>query len=288
MLPNCVLAPYTSIRIGGPVTALCQPKTQGDLSKIVDLARILKVPLHILGFGSNLLISSKRLFGIAVCLKQYMRSFSFEGAVVRAEAGASLPKLVFEAAKRNLGGMAFGAGIPGSVGGSLVMNAGTGGNKWIGHFVEYVEVMDRHGKISRFGHDELSFSYRSSALRHSGNIVLGGCLRLRPMQRELAEVKIKAHLARRKATQPLGIPNCGSVFKRPEGDYAGRLIESLGLKGRTRGRSQISTKHANFIINLGEANSEDVGALIDEVRSQVLEKTGILLEPEVEIWSAEQ
>jgi UDP-N-acetylmuramate dehydrogenase len=275
------LARYTAYRIGGPARLLATPKDQEQLGWLVKFCRTEGIELFVLGRGSNVLVSDAGFAGVVVRMESSAGDIVIEEDQVVAGAGVELHALVERTCARGLAGLERLAGIPGSVGGAAVMNAGAFGAEFFDHLVA-LEIMTPYGETRLLGPDDVPHGYRTGFDPRSG-IVLSASLRLvagdpRELQAEISEL-----LRKRWEKQPLEYPSCGSVFKRPPGDYAGRLIEACGLKGLQKGRAKVSEKHANFIINLGGATAEDVLWLMREIRRRVSEKFGILLEPEVRL-----
>ena len=272
---------HTSIKIGGPADILAIPKSIEDLRKIHLLANSLNLPLFILGAGSNLLIADEGFRGMVVKTSG-LCAFEIRGEAVLAQAGVYLPSLLKELEKANLSGLEFSAGVPASLGGAVVMNLGAFGAE-IGRLISGVKVMNKKGELKTLFQPDLKFGYRRSSLTESELIVLEVILKLSKEDPGRVEGKIKKYLAERKASQPLDKLSCGSIFKNPEGNFAGKLIEETGLKGFKIGDAQVSEKHANFIINLGNASSRDVLALIEKIQETVEQKFRIKLEPEIKI-----
>jgi len=239
------------------------------------------MPVHWLGLGSNLLVRDGGIRGAVIATGRLPRLLEKQGdANVRAGAGLACMLLAKQCVRWHLGPAAFFAGIPGTVGGALAMNAGAfGGETW--NHVEAVETIDRRGQRRQRARGDYEIGYRT--VRGPGTEwFLSATFRFEP-DAESSQATIKALLAKRNASQPLGIPSCGSVFRNPPGDFAGRLIEQAGLKGRRIGGALVSEKHANFIVNAGKATAADIEALIEEVKATVLERSGVRLEPEVRI-----
>jgi UDP-N-acetylmuramate dehydrogenase len=283
LLLNEPLGRYTSWRVGGPAKRLYRPADQEDLACF--LAQLdADEPLFWLGLGSNLLMSDAGFPGTVIhtqgCLSAITRlGDQASQALIRVEAGASCAKVARFASRLGLVGAEFLAGIPGTMGGALAMNAGAwGGETW--PLVRRVRTIDRSGEVRDHAQDAFNFSYRSVS-GPEGEWFLAVDLALEPGDTEAAQTRIKELLARRAATQPTGLPSCGSVFRNPPGDHAARLIEAAGLKGRRLGGAEVSTKHANFIINLGDATATEIAALIELVQDQVEQHSGIRLQPEV-------
>lgn len=274
---------YTTVRIGGPADILVEATCREDVAAVCRVASETGTPMRVLGAGSNVLISDRGVRGIVLHLGRHFRDIRFDGVKVFAEAGATLPRLAKQAADRGLAGIEFGGGIPGTVGGAVVMNAGAHGGD-VSQIVREVYVVDSTGETVRYDHTEMQFSYRRSRL--SGvydTVVVGATFELTPDDPENIRERMRAFALRRRETQPLGLASSGSVFKNPPGDYAGRLIEAAGLKGLREGQAMVSDVHGNFIVNLGGATSDDVLRLIDRVRQQVENRFGIQLQLEVEL-----
>ena len=278
------MARHLSWRAGGPADRFFVP------SNVDDLAAFLKgIPpgeeILFVGLGSNLLVRDGGFRGTVVLTHSAKKSARLEAGLVYAEAGVASPKVARFAALHHLSGAEFLAGIPGTVGGALAMNAGCyGGETW--EIVDRAVTIDRHGEIHERARDEYEIGYRHCHFPKEEWFV-GAYFKLQPGDGETSRARIKEFLARRIATQPLQLPNAGSVFRNPPGDYAARLIESCGLKGLRRGGARISEKHANFIVNPdAAASAADIEWLILEVKKTVLEKTGMDLVPEVRIVGA--
>jgi UDP-N-acetylmuramate dehydrogenase len=274
---------HSSWRAGGRAERAYQP---ADLADLVLFLRKLPAgePLHAVGLGSNLLVRDGGLRGTVLLLHAALNEMRIEeDGSLYVQAGISGAKLARFAAQHNLSGAEFFAGIPGTVGGMLAMNGGCYGSEtW--QFVQRVQAITRSGELRERTPGDYDIGYRHVALRGGGEeLFVGAWLRLPEGDGETARMEIKALLAKRVATQPLNLPNAGSVFRNPPGDHAARLIEQCGLKGRRIGGAQVSEKHANFIVNTGGATAADIENLINEVRSTVAAKTGIELHPEVRI-----
>jgi UDP-N-acetylmuramate dehydrogenase len=277
------LARHTSLRVGGPADALATPVSRSELAALLQLASECHVPHRFLGKGFNTLVLDEGLDGIVIQLSRFRRLEERPGALLRAEAGVSHSQLTRLCAERGLSGLEFGAGIPGTVGGWLAMNAGIGVRE-AKDVVREVEVMSPCGRrITHVGRDALHFRYRALRGLAPGSAILSALLAVVPADPAQVRAEVARLLARRAATQPLDLPSCGSVFKNPPRDFAGRLIEAAGLKGERVGGAEISTVHANFIVNRGSATAADVLALIARARERVLASSGIRLEPEVRI-----
>ena len=279
---NVSLDKYTTYRVGGVCDGIFYPKDVDGLITFLRLAREYQVPFKVLGFGSNLLFSSKRYEGILIQLDEFDDIEFFGNSKVRVGAGYSLVKLSMQAAKRGLAGLEFAAGIPGTVGGAVFMNAGAYKSD-MGYIVQDVTVLTPDLRIIKLENKEMNFHYRSSFLqRHPGYICLEVVIRLEKGNRNAIEEVIKDRRRRRMESQPLNYPSAGSVFRNPEGMFAGKMIEDLGLKGFQIGGAKVSEKHANFIINYDHASSEDIKSLIEYVREKVKEEYHVELKVEQE------
>jgi len=287
------MAHYTSLQIGGPADLLLIPADVDEVRTIVDCALAQRVPVTWLGNGSNLIVRSRGIRGLVVSLHDALNDVSAlapfperarrpgDSVRVRVGAGVSLTRVLHLAISEGLKGLSFAVGIPGTLGGAIVMNAGTeAGAIW--DVVERVKLLLPHGEMVDVGPEEVTVGYRCAALpEHS--VVLEATLRAeRGSPLEIRQEVRQLYRCRRES-QPLSYPNAGSIFKNPPGERAGRLIDQLGLKGCQIGDAQVSRKHANFIVNRGQASVEDVLALIEYVKRCVRARTGILLEEEVRI-----
>lgn len=281
--PDQPLNRYTTFRIGGPADYLVEVADRQELSSLLALAQRERLPIYMLGRGSNLLVSDDGVRGIVLLLSGEFDRFAVQGNRVVAGGGYDLPKLATKVAKLGLGGLEFACAIPGTVGAGLVINAGAHGGD-MSRTVSSVTVVWPDGRLEQLGPEAIGFGYRTSRLQGTSAIVVEVVFDLYPANRDELQATMKHHLERRRATQPLQLPNAGSVFMNPPGDYAGRLIEQAGLKGLTEGAAQVSEKHANFVVNLGGATAKDVLILLDTIRGIVQDRYGVRLEPEVKIW----
>jgi UDP-N-acetylmuramate dehydrogenase len=280
---------HTSIGVGGRADALVVPESAVELGRIVALLRAGGVPVFFAGNGTNLIVRDDGFRGAVVSTKG-LRTVRLEGrgqdrAAIRAEAGASLAEVVALSAREGLTGMEFCAGIPGSVGGGIRMNAGAYGSE-MKDVLESVDLLNGEGNVKTCARAALQFEYRSLALPE-GVCVLGGVFDLARGDREAVEGRIREILKTRSGKHPLQYRNAGSVFKNPKGMPAGRIIDEAGLKGLTLGGARVSEMHGNFIVNLGSATAKDIIGLIELVREKVRERKGIDLEPEVKIIGEE-
>ncbi len=273
---------HTSWRIGGPSEIFVEPAGREELQLVVSHAHRRQVPLMVIGNGSNLLVTEGGIRGIVVKIGSDLGRITTRDLRITAEAGAKLAAVAAVARDQGLGGFEFSAGIPGTVGGAVVMNAGANGSS-ICSLVHKVLLLSLEGEFYQRANKDFSFGYRSSILQSEPAIVVEAEFLCYFRDKEEISAEIERHLARRRQTQPLGYPNAGSVFKNPPGDSAGRLIEAAGLKGFRVGDAQISTVHANFIINLGSATARDILKLIELAREKVLGCFGVELQLEIKV-----
>ncbi len=276
------LSRHTTFRIGGPASYFVTPADEEELAAVIALCRRFQVPFFLLGNGSNLLCADDGYGGVVVNTTACLNGIKTEGDKVRACAGALLGSVAREAMAAGLTGFEFAAGIPGSVGGAMVMNAGAYGGE-MSQVTEWVRVLTPEGHILTLAADEMDFGYRRSAVRGSGWIVLEACFALKAGDREEIRARMDELAARRREKQPLEYPSAGSTFKRPAGYFAARLIEDAGLKGCSVGGACVSEKHAGFVINRGGATAKDVLALCQLIKKRVKEQAGVELQMEVEV-----
>lgn len=281
ILENVPLADRTSLRIGGAARWYCEPSSADDAREALAWAARERVPVFVLGRGTNLVISDRGFQGLVLCAAERLSWSKWDGDTVVCGGGLLLHALVREAAQRSMAGIECLAGIPGSIGGAVVMNAGAFGQE-IGPVVSGVECMTMPGgECLKLDHEALRFSYRHSTFSDTPAVILEVTLRLHAGDGDSLASIVRDTVARRKDKQPLDLPNCGSVFKNPPGQGAGRHIEAAGLKGYRIGGMEVSAKHANFFVNTGGASAEDFRELVARVRRIVRERTGVALEPEV-------
>lgn len=271
---------HTTFRIGGPADFYLCPHSAKEIQKAVAICREEELQYFILGNGSNLLVSDQGYRGVVIQLWKNVSDILVEGCRIRAKAGASLAKIAGEALEEGLTGMEFAAGIPGTLGGAVVMNAGAYGGE-MKDILQEALVMDEQGEIFTLKKEELHLGYRTSIIKEKGYIVLAAALELKPGDRKEIKEKMDELKQRRVEKQPLDMPSAGSTFKRPEGYFAGKLIMDAGLRGFSVGGAQISEKHCGFVVNTGKATANDVLTLIREVQKRVRDKFGVELETEV-------
>ena len=274
------MAAHTTFRIGGPADIFVKPADKEEIRWAVRSAREKKVPFVVVGNGSNLLVSDQGFRGMIIHLGGDYKEIQVEGSTIRAEAGASLAMVARMALDHDLAGLEFAAGIPGSVGGAVSMNAGAYGGE-IKDVLLWADLMTPEGEFIRMTPEELDLSYRHSIVFEKDYIVLAACFQLQESRREEILARMEDLAQRRKSKQPLEYPSAGSTFKRPEGYFAGKLIQDAGLKGYTVGGAQVSEKHSGFVINRGGAEACEVAFLIRQVRKKVAEQFGVTMEPEV-------
>lgn len=274
------MSKYTTFRVGGEAECIMMIHTEEELAKLIPYLNQIEQEFFILGNGSNLLVGDKGYNGIIVKLGGPMEEIDVEGTHIVAGAGALLSKVAATARVNSLTGMEFAAGIPGSIGGAIVMNAGAYDGE-MKQIVESVRVMDRNGQIMTLDNDTMEFGYRTSIIKNRPFIVLEVVLRLTEGDEEQIGARMQELAGLRKSKQPLEYPSAGSTFKRPDGYYAGKLIMDAGLRGYRIGGAQVSEKHCGFVVNRGNAAAADIREVIEEVQERVKEKFHVTLEPEI-------
>ncbi|MCL2200316.1 MAG: UDP-N-acetylmuramate dehydrogenase [Defluviitaleaceae bacterium] len=280
VLINEPMSRHTSFRIGGRVDILALPKTSTELINIRNTCKKNNIPLTVLGDGTNILVADEGIRGVVV-LTNKMKAIDCKGERVTAQAGARLAAVAEAAAGASLKGLAFASGIPGTVGGAIYMNAGAYGFE-IKDFCETVTLYI-DGEIIVKSNEEMQFGYRKSFAQMAQMLILDATFKLTQGDSSQIREEMKDLNMKRRASQPLEYHSAGSFFKRPEGNYAGRLIEESGLKGFSIGDAQVSEKHAGFVINKGNATAKDVIALMEHVKKKVFNDSGVMLELEVRI-----
>jgi UDP-N-acetylmuramate dehydrogenase len=279
--PMAPIAQLTTFRIGGPADLVLLPETRDGLEAAVVAVRRAGVPLLPIGAGSNLLVSESGFPGVAIKIASGLMPVRVDGDRMVADAGRTLPELMRRARKEGLGGLEFAGGIPGSLGGSLKMNAGAWQHE-MSEVADWILGVNQAGVVVHYRRHEIQWLYRSARFPEP-IVILEAGLHLTPDDPEAIAAREDAWHDSRRATQPLGEPSAGCVFKNPPGDHASRLIDSAGLKGKRLGGAMVSPIHANFIVNEGGATSEEVMRLIAQVREQVFRVHGITLELEVQL-----
>lgn len=275
-----LMSKYTTFRVGGEAECMLVVQKEEELARLIPYLNQIEQEYFILGNGSNLLVGDKGYQGMIVKFGEEMAQIRVEGTRMTVKAGALMSKAAVTARQHGLTGLEFAAGIPGSMGGGIVMNAGAyeGEMKQI---VESVRVMDRDGQILTLDNDTMEFGYRTSIIKNRPFIVIEAVLRLTEGDQELIGAKMEELAQLRKSKQPLEYASAGSTFKRPEGYFAGKLIMDAGMRGYRIGGAQVSDKHCGFIVNTGKATAADIKEVIEEVQERVKERFHVTLEPEV-------
>lgn len=273
---------HTSFKLGGPVDIFIEPDNGQALAKAVKCLREQDIPYYIIGNGSNLLVSDKGVRGAVVKVGEKLSSVSIEEDMITAECGILLSTLSKMAARQSLAGMEFASGIPGSLGGAVAMNAGAYGGE-MKDIVEWVEVLDQELQLKMLQNAEMKFGYRRSIVEPEKYIVVRCCMKLRKGNPDEINSIMADLTEKRKSKQPLHLPSAGSTFKRPEGYFAGKLIEDAGLRGFSIGGAQVSALHCGFVVNNGGATAQDVYDLIRHVQKTVYDKFNVNLETEVKM-----
>lgn len=274
------MSQHTTFRIGGPADVFVMPENYEQIREVLRLCREEKLPFFVLGNGSNLLVSDSGYRGVIIQMDRNMEEIRVEGEEIHACAGALLSSVAVAARNASLTGFEFAGGIPGTIGGAAVMNAGAYGGE-LKDVLKEVTVMTREGELLTIPVDKLEMGYRTSIIKTSGYLVLEAVISLKKGDEEKIRAVMKDLSERRTEKQPLDYPSAGSTFKRPEGYFAGKLIMDSGLRGYRAGGAQVSEKHCGFVINAGGATAEDVRTLMEHVIEVVREKYGVTLEPEV-------
>ena len=271
---------HTTFKIGGPADYFLVPESGEEAGEIIKICKQTDIPYFILGNGSNLLVGDGGYRGAVIQIYRNMSAVTTEGTIITAQAGALLSSVAAAAKNASLTGFEFAGGIPGTVGGAAVMNAGAYGGEMKDVLVE-VTAMDADGNIFTIPAEKLELGYRTSIIKKAGYIVLEAKIRLKEGDQEAIRERMKELTIQRTTKQPLEFPSAGSTFKRPEGYFAGKLVMDSGLRGYQVGGARVSEKHCGFVINAGGATAKDVRTLMENVRDIVYEKYGVTLEPEV-------
>lgn len=271
---------HTTFRIGGPAEYLILPLTTEEIADVIKLCRQEEIPWYIVGNGSNLLVADEGVRGVVIQLLRNFNQIQVEGCQIRMQAGAQNAAVAKRALDASLTGFEFAAGIPGTIGGAVVMNAGAYGGE-MKDILKEVTVLDPNGMIRTIPAEELELGYRTSIIARKGYVVLEAVIVLKTGDPKEIKAAMDELKEKRVTKQPLEYPSAGSTFKRPEGYFAGKLIMDAGLRGFSVGGAQISEKHCGFVINKGNATAKDVTELMDETKKIVMEKFGVALEPEV-------
>lgn len=275
-----LMSRHTTFRVGGPADFFVTPKAKEEVRGVIRICKEAGMPYYIIGNGSNLLVSDAGYRGVIVQIYKEMNEVKVEGDLVKAQAGALLSGIAAKALGAELSGFEFASGIPGTIGGACVMNAGAYGGE-MKDVLESVTVLTGEGKIIELGRNELELGYRTSVIAKKGYIVLEAVLKLERGDGEKIKTYMDELKEKRVTKQPLEYPSAGSTFKRPEGYFAGKLIEDAGLRGFQVGGAQVSEKHCGFVINRDHATAADIMELMRQVQIRVKENSGVDLEPEV-------
>lgn len=274
------MAGHTTFRIGGPADCFLQLENEEQLKKVQRYLNLVGVPFFVLGNGSNLLVNDKGYRGVILQIGQKMSEIVVQGCRIAAKAGASMAQAAQAALKHGLTGLEFASGIPGTVGGGVVMNAGAYGGE-MSQVVTQVTVVNSEGETMEIDNEGMEFGYRTSTIKHSSFTVTEVVFCLKPGDREAIKGKMEELAARRRERQPLEYPSAGSTFKRPEGHFAGQLVMEAGFRGFQAGGARVSDKHCGFIINTGDATAADVRKIIGEIQERVKEMFHVNLETEI-------
>ena len=280
-LENEPMSRHTTFRVGGPAEMMFFPASVQELVQALRIAREAGVETHVVGNGSNLLVRDGGIRGLTIVLGEHFSDVRVEGTMLHAQAGVLLSKAAVVAQEAGLTGLEFASGIPGTLGGGCAMNAGAYGGQMSDVLVSAEVLLD--GEVKTLSLEEMQMGYRTTLPLRKGGIVLSASFRLREGDKEEILACMRDLNARRRDKQPLNMPSAGSTFKRPEGHFAGALIEGCGLKGCTIGGAQVSEKHAGFVVNTGSASAQDILDLIAHIQRVVKQETGVELEPEVKM-----
>jgi UDP-N-acetylmuramate dehydrogenase len=278
------MSEYTTFRIGGKADVICFVQGLGELQQVFSYLNKEKIPYLLVGKGSNLLVRDGGFKGAVIIMRGQLatiKQHEKNDRMVLAGGGLTLRDLVRFCSQRGLGGLEFLSGIPGTVGGAVTMNAGAFGRA-MGDVVQQVDLVTPEGEFTSRNRSDLTFSYRESSIQE-GSLVVRASLQCSQESSEIVSGRVAEYLTRRKVAQPLDYPSAGSVFRNPPNDHAGRLIEQAGLKGKKIGGAMISPKHANYIVNTGGAQAEDILRLMEMAKEKVREATGVELEPEIKV-----
>ena len=282
--PDEPMSSHTTFRIGGPADWFVTPDSIESIKRVVDISREREAKLYVIGCGSNLLVADAGLRGVVMRIGPKLGAIDVrENGVITAQAGAMNSKIARAALDAGLAGFEFAAGIPGSIGGAAIMNAGAYGGE-LRDVATDVTCLTPDGQVSVLSAAEAEWGYRSSRMANDGSIVLSVNMQLEPGDRKDIEARMADLAQRRNDKQPLDLPSAGSTFKRPEGYFAGKLIQDAGMQGYSVGGACVSEKHAGFVVNRGGATAEDVRRVIDDVHEAVFARFNVDLEPEVRMW----
>lgn len=275
---------YTTFKVGGPAKYFVTPDGSRELCEVISICREEKVPYLVLGRGSNLLVSDEGFDGVVISMRRHFDQIRVdkENGIIEAQAGVMMPAAANAALQAGLGGLEFASGIPGTLGGGVLMNAGAYGGD-ISQVLIDAEVLEEDGQVHTVTAEEAALGYRTSAFLHTNRVILSCRMQLKEKDPAAIKAEMDDYNARRRDKQPLEYGSAGSTFKRPTGYFAGKLVEDAGLKGFTVGGAQVSEKHAGFVINRNDATASDVYTLCRAVQKKIMEINGIMLEMEVQL-----
>lgn len=273
---------HTTFRIGGCADVMIFPKSEKEIIQIIELAKIAEIEYTVIGNGSNMLVTDKGIRGIVIKIADNLSEAEIQDNIVYAQSGIRLTALSRKILEAELSGFEFASGIPGTVGGGVFMNAGAYDSE-MKNIVTKVRVIDRDGEIKEIAREDMEFGYRNSIFMKKDYIILAVWFELKPEKRETIKLKIDDFTEKRTTKQPISEFSAGSTFKRPQGHYAGKLIEESGLRGYSTGDAKVSEKHCGFVINKGNSTCKEMIDFIEEVKTKVYENTGIKLEEEIKI-----
>lgn len=273
---------HTTFRAGGPADFFVTPEKEGQVRKTLFLLKEARVPCYIMGNGSNLLVGDGGYRGVILQICKKMNRIRIQDTVIQAQAGALLSKIAAEAQAKGLTGFEFASGIPGSLGGAVMMNAGAYGGE-MKQVLTQAQVLNASGEIEDVLAEEMELGYRSSVFSRNGGVILSASIQLEPGEPPAIQSRMEELKFLRTSKQPLEYPSAGSTFKRPEGYFAGKLIQDAGLRGFQVGGAQVSEKHCGFVINKDQATAMDIRSLMEQVSEKVYAQFGVRLEPEVKL-----
>lgn len=282
VVENALMKEHTYFKIGGPADLLVMPNSLDEIKAVIQSCIEAEIAYMVIGNGTNLLVSDKGIRGVVVKIADNYKQYSVQGNRMTASAGILLSTLAKLAMENGLGGFEFASGIPGTIGGAIVMNAGAYGGE-MKDVVTAVTLIDESGKISRICADDMKFAYRKSIISGTSQVVLEVEIALEPKSVSDIKAIMDDLTEKRTSKQPLEMPSAGSTFKRPPNNFAGKLIDDAGLRGLRHGDAQVSEKHCGFVVNRGQATAKEVEGLIKIVQKTVYDQFGVLLEPEVKI-----
>lgn len=280
---NEPMSAHTTFKVGGPVDFFASVASVEELVAVLDACRNANAPRYVIGCGSDLLVADEGLEGVCICLGEHFSDIRIEGTRLIAKAGTTNEQVAEAACAAGLSGYEFASGIPGTIGGAAIMNAGAYDGEFA-HVCVDVTCLTPDGDIVTVPAQEADWRYRHSMMSDEGYIVLEATLQLVPWDAAQIRARMDELAAERASKQPLELGSAGSTFKRPLGYYAGKLIDDAGMRGHTCGGAQVSTKHCGFVVNMGTARARDVRQVIEDVQNAVFADAGVLLEPEVRMW----